>query len=150
RLHPPISAAWRSKHEIHDPRYLVARSIIETRHNAAMVKLFHMAGNTWGQKPPQGFSEDEVEAWAAENKLVQLPKLGQLHNLAGTYVPKPIADDLMEMTRVPGMAEKVYRSYLKAWKASKTVFNPATHGRNVAGNALVFAYLGRVSPFNPA
>lgn len=143
----PISEAWRLEHEVHDPRYLVARSIIETRHDAEMVQLFSKAAKKWGQKAPKG-TQPEIDAWAKENDLAPLPQTGRLHDLAGMYVPKTIAEDLTEMTRMPGTAQKMFRAYMHAWKSSKTIYNPATHARNVMGN-FMFAYLARTSPLNP-
>ena len=149
KIEAPISAEWRQKYEIHDPRYLLAASITEARHDAEMVQLFNMVAQRWGQEAPKGSAESEANAWAKENGLVQLPQSGRLHNLAGIYVPKTIANDLTEMTRLPNMAERAYNAYLSAWKSSKTLWNPATHARNIYGNVMVFSYLADCSALNP-
>lgn len=149
RWTPPISDEWRATHEIHDPRYLVARSIVETRHNAEMIDLFQYAAQTYGQNPPAEFKAEEVEAWAEDAGLVKMPESGRLHALDDTYVPKEVAERLKEHARLPGEVERLYRSALSAWKASKTVYNPGTHVRNWLTNAIVFADLADTSPLNP-
>ncbi len=60
-----------------------------------------------------------------------------------------MAKYLTDMTRIPNMAEQAYNTYLSAWKSSKTLWNPATHARNIYGNVLVFSYLARASALNP-
>lgn len=149
RLKPPISEEWREEHEIHDPRYLVASTLFKIRHNAEMVKLFTYAAKKWGKPAPKGLNEEEEAAWAKENGLVRLPKSGQLHNLKGMYVPKVMASDLTEMTRVAGTLRKIWRTYLSAWKAAKVIDNPPTWVRNVLGE-FAFSYLDRNAPWNPA
>lgn len=150
----PISEEWRREHEIHDPRYLVAKSIIEARHNAEMVKMFHTAARIWGKDADaalgKGASDADIAEWAKTNGLKQLPKQGSLHDLSGQYVPEAIADDLTDMARVPSDLERAYLAFLSTWKASKTIWNPATHMRNVYGNALIFSNLANTSVFNPA
>lgn len=149
KIEAPIPAEWRKKYEIHDPRYLLAQSMVEARHDAELVQLFNMVADQWGQEAPEGLSESETNAWAKESGLVQLPQSGRLHNLAGIFVPKAIATDLTDMTRVPNMAEAAYKAYLSAWKSSKTLWNPATHARNIYGNVICFSYLARCSALNP-
>jgi len=149
KLEAPIPAEWRKKYEVHDPRYLLAMSMVEARHDAELVQLFNTVAQQWGQEAPQGMSELEMNDWAKGNGLVQLPQSGQLHNLTGIFVPKAIATDLTEMTRIPSMVERAYNAYLSAWKSSKTLWNPATHARNIYGNVLCFSYLARCSVLNP-
>ncbi len=149
KIEAPLSKEWRDKYEVHNPVYLLAQSIIETRHDAEIVQLFNDAAQEWGQEAPEGLSDTEAGAWAEENALVQLPGGGQYHALAGIYVPATIAKDLLDMTRVPNTAEQAYNAYLSAWKSSKTLWNPATHARNIYGNVLVFSFLARVSALNP-
>ena len=149
KIEAPIPKEWRQKYEAHDPRFLLARSMVEARHDAEMVQLFNAVAQKWGQEAPKGLGEFEADAWAKENGLVQLPQSGRLHNLAGIYVPETIAKDLTDMTRIPNMAEQAYNAYLSAWKSSKTLWNPATHARNIYGNVLVFSYLARTSALNP-
>lgn len=158
-IKPPISPEWRLKNEIHDPRYLVAKSIIETRHNAEMVQLFHFAAEKWGHDAPTSIGTDEnltaeqkaaeLQDWADSHEYVKLPGDGSLHNLKGKYVPKAIADDLTAMTRIPGLAETIYRNFISTWKFSKTVANPAGHGHNTIGNGIGFSFLARCSIANP-
>jgi len=145
----PISAQWRLEHEVHDPRYLLARGAVEARHDAEMARLFSVAAERWGQEAPTEMTEEEVAAWAEDGGLVQLPESGRLHDLKGMYVPKNIALDLTDMVRAPSMLGRLYQQYLGVWKESKTVWNPATHGRNIIGNVGVFSYLARCSPLNP-
>jgi len=149
RLTDPISEEWRAEHEVHDPRYLVARSMIETRHNSEMIDLFKFAGERYGEQAPEDMSGEDIEAWAEDNGLEPLPESGRLHALKGVYVPKAVADRLKEHVRLPSEVERVYRAALSAWKASKTVYNPGTHVRNWLTNALVFSDLADTSPANP-
>lgn len=149
KIEAPLTPEWRREFEIHNPAYLLAASIVETRHDTEMVQLFNTAAQRWGQEAPQGLSDTEAEAWAKGAGLVQLPQNGRLHDLAGIYVPKAIANDLTAMTRLPSMIERTYGAYLSAWKSSKTLWNPATHMRNIFGNVLVFSYLADCSVLNP-
>ena len=79
--------------------------------------------------------DKEVEKWAKENKLEKLTGsknlIGVLHN---EYVPKHVAKEVNELLDAPSMARQIWLKYLNAWKSSKTVFNPSTHGRNIMGN----------------
>lgn len=149
KITEPISDDWRQANEVHDPRYLVARSIIETRHNAEMVDLFQFAAKQYGQQAPEGLDSTETAKWAEENGMVKLPEAGRLHALDGTYVPKNVGDRLREHAKLPGEVERLYLAALSAWKASKTVYNPGTHVRNWLTNAMVFADLADTSPANP-
>lgn len=149
-LTAPISEEWRAEKEIHDPRYLAARSIVETRHNAEMIGLFDFAAKEYGVPVPEGLKGDDVKAWAEENGLAEMPEAGRLHALKDTYVPQAVADRLTEHAALPGEVERLYRAMLAAWKASKTVYNPGTHARNWVTNSLVFADLADASPLNPA
>jgi len=149
KIEAPISKEWRQKYEVHNPAYLLARSMIEARHDAEMVQLFNTVAEKWGYEVPEGVTGSDIDAWAEEAGLVQLPQSGRLHNLKGVYVPKIIAKDLTDMTRLPSAMEQAYVAYLSAWKSSKTLFNPATHARNIYGNVLCFSYLAQCSALNP-
>ena len=149
KIEAPLTKEWRQKYEVHDPRFLLAASMTEARHDAEMIQMFNTVAQQWGQEAPEGLSESETNDWAKENKLAQLPQSGRLHNLSGIYVPEIIAKDLTDMTRIPNMAERAYGAYLSAWKSSKTLWNPATHARNVYGNVIVFSYLAKCSALNP-
>jgi hypothetical protein len=145
----PIPEEWRKENEIHNPAYLFAMSVVETRHDADMALLFKKASDKWGQRAPEGMTEKEVETWAEANGLKQLPKTKRLGELSDLYVPRLIADDLTEMDRLPSALGRIYQVYLGAWKSSKTIYNPSTHVRNVLGN-FTFSYLARTSPWNPS
>ncbi len=149
KIEAPIPPEWWRKHGIHNPAYLLAQSMVEARHDTEMVQLFSMAAERWGQEAPQGLSETEIAGWAKENGLAQLPQSNRLHVLKGMFVPKSIASDLNQMVRIPNFAERAYSAYLSAWKSSKTLWNPATHARNIYGNVLVFSFLARCSALNP-
>ena len=149
KLESPIPQEWRAKNEVHDPSYLAARSLMEIRTDAHTAKLLKYASKEWGQKAEEELSDEEVEAWAKENGLVKLPGSGRLHDLKGMYVPAGIAEDIMEMTEVTGAMMRAWTGYYSRWKASKTVYNPATHGRNVMGN-MIFSYLAGNFVGNPA
>ena len=145
----PISAQWRLEHEVHDPRYLLARGAVEARHDAEMARLFSVAAERWGQEAPTEMTEEEVAAWAEDGGLVQLPESGRLHDLKGMYVPKNIALDLTDMVRLPSTLGKLYQQYMGVWKEFKVIWNIPTHGRQAVCNLFVFPYLGRYSPLNP-
>jgi len=149
RVHAPIDELYKSGNYVQDPKYLIAKGIVETRHNAEMVKLFSMASQQWGVDAPTGLNAQEMDNWAEDNNLVRLPKQDELHTLSNRFVPKEIGEDLMEMVRIPNIAEKLYRGYINAWKTTKTVLNPATHMRNMMGNP-IFAEMAGVSTFNPS
>lgn len=148
-IEEPIPQEWWDQFGVHDPRFLLALSMVEARHDAEMVQLFHKTALRWGQEAPEGLSGKNLDGWAKKNGLVQLPQIARLHNLSGVFVPEAIASDLNEMTQLPSTAKRAYQAYLGAWKSSKTLWNPATHARNIYGNVLVFSYLARVSALNP-
>lgn len=148
KIEAPLTPEWRKEFEVHNPAFLLSVSMVKCRHDAEMIHLFHQAAQRWGQEAPQGLSKTETETWAKETGLVQLPQSGRLHNLAGLFVPKAIAKDLTEMTQLPGVAAELYNTYISAWKSSKTLWNPATHGRNIFGD-FIFAYLDGCSIWNP-
>ncbi len=148
-IEEPIPQEWWDQFGVHDPRFLLALSMVEARHDAEMVQLFHKTAQRWGQEAPEGMTGKGLDGWAKKNGLVQLPQSARLHNLSGVFVPEAIASDLNEMTQLPSDAKRAYQMYLGAWKSSKTLWNPATHARNVYGNVLVFSYLARVSALNP-
>ena len=67
----------------------------------------------------------------------------RLQNLAGKYVPKPIADSINEVIRIKSPAEKVLSNYIVTpFKFGKVVLNPGTHGRNVIANFLLNDFEG--------
>ncbi|KKN22759.1 hypothetical protein LCGC14_0911950, partial [marine sediment metagenome] len=145
----PLTAEYRSEYQIDDPFFLVARSIAETKHNMEVVRLFHLAATTEAVKPPDGLEGPELAAWAKENGLVKLPGRGIFHELHKKYVPKVVAEDLMEVIAVPNTILRSLRAYERAFKEANTVLNPATHGTNAIGNTMVFSWLDGNTPFNP-
>src|SRR3990167_1813853 len=79
----------------------------------------------------------------AEEGMERLPEVKTLGQLAGKFVPKPIADSINEIIRIPSPAEKALSKYVVApFKFSKVVLNPGTHGRNIMSNFLLNNFEG--------
>ncbi len=122
--------------EILEPGYPVAKGIVQITADIERMKLFRtVAGNKdWvSDQPIEGFSK------------LPLPDTAKLGPLRGKYVQKYIYEELERIVRIPRDAERIGRSLVGEWKASKVLLNPATHGRNMMSN-MVLAWLGGLSP----
>lgn len=122
---------------IRDPAYPVAKAVLQLNHDIALARLFRdVAGRM---------------DWVADNAtpgMVQLPAGRRYGALSGKYVLEPIAREIEGLVNAPSLAIELYDTAMMAWKKGKTVYNPATHGRNMLGN-LMFADLAGVSPISP-
>jgi N12 class adenine-specific DNA methylase len=63
--------------------------------------------------------------------------------LAGMFVPKPVADNIMEVARVKsGVLHELYAGYMYAFKSSKVLYNLPTWMRNAEGMLFLWALDG--------
>jgi hypothetical protein len=70
--------------------------------------------------------------------------------LAGRYVQKPIADEILQYTKVVKGWQKLAAKSISKWKAGKTIWNPATQVRNFVSNLILADIIGDLDPLNPA
>jgi hypothetical protein len=155
KVAPPLTEAERIDAGFsRNPMYTAAVSIMDTAHNVEMLRMARtMVRSKVAKAPPEDVlagGEKAIAAWAKENGLRAVEgDVNRIGMLQGTYAPKRIAAELNELTRAPKEWERIWRTYLDAWKTSKTVLNPPTHARNMLGN-IPFADMADVSPMNPA
>lgn len=80
-------------------------------------------------------SEEVVRATPDAARLFrQMPDTPGWGQLAGKWLPKEIADPLLEAVRRPEGVEAVLEKLTGWFKFSKTILNPATHFRNLRTN----------------
>lgn len=123
---------------IMDPVYATMRYVAQMEHDNATADLFN------------AFNKDSNitrDTPALDHE--QIPDHPRFGSLAGKYVQKELAEQILEMVGTPDGAAKVYDSIMSWWKTGKTVFNPGTHARNILGNVL-FAQFAGIAPWNPA
>ena len=79
-----------------------------------------------------------------DTKMVQIPDAPSYGMLAGKFVPKEIAGDLIGkiQPRTKGGFEKAYDKALSWWKTGKVVMNPASVSRNQMTNMMGMTVLG--------
>jgi hypothetical protein len=116
----------------------VVKGINREIHDAAVFGLFkrildsNMAGSDW------------------IGKGKQLPKTSSLGPLKEQWVDPHIFNDLMEFGRETSAATKMYKKLYNKWKAGKTIWNPATQGRNILSNMILAGMTADVNLANPA
>lgn len=135
-----------------NPMFTWATSYVKTRHNAETLRVFRLLDKRFAQDAPTDVAiggDKAIADWAKENNLEQVKgDKNVVGVLADRYLPKHIAKDVNELTKVPGLVERWYGAYLQAWKSSKTIWNPPTHMRNIFGN-FMFADLADVAIHDP-
>lgn len=122
---------------IKDPVYSIARYILAQTHNAATMELLNETAKNkdWTSNVSlQGFTE--------------IPDNDRFGPLAGKFVQKDIAQQILDKLDVPNAALRFYDAVLRKWKSGKLVWNPGSHIRDAVGNT-VFAYLGGSNIANP-
>lgn len=147
-LHEPIPETWRMANEIHDPRHLLGRTVVEGIHLREMLKLIQVA-QPHVQTPPKGLTTEQEAEWAKENELGKVVDDRRLGPIKGKYLPVRMAEDFNEAVHVPSDITRLWLTFNSAYKLSKTAFNWSTSMRNIIGNATIFAFADGVSPFNP-
>lgn len=80
----------------------------------------------------------------------QMPDTGGWGALAGKWLPKEIADPLLNMVRRPEGIEAFLKSTVGLWKRAKTVWNPAYHFRNLRSNVSLIHNRVGLGGLNPA
>lgn len=123
---------------ITDPVYAVVRYVAQMEHDNATADMF----NELAKRTDLVSDTPLVD-------FVQIPDHGRFGRLAGRYVPKVLAEQILETVSAPDGAAQLYDALLAMWKSGKTVWNPGTHARNILGN-LMFAQLAGTSTWNPA
>ena len=83
--------------------------------------------------------------------FIQLPKDKKLGKLSDKFVEEKIASDILDIIEFtkPEYLNAVLKDVLTTWKATKTIMNPATHGRNVMSESIM-ADFGGVSHLKQA
>lgn len=125
-----------------DPFYAFAKSTAAQRHDIEVGKMFAKVAESpefsefVGDKPRAGFATKPIpNTW----------RYGKLRN---KYVTQSIYDDIMEIARPWETSEmsQIYGKLLGVWKAGKTAWNPATHGRNIFSSAIQNDVIAGLSP----
>jgi hypothetical protein len=122
---------------IREPAYPVGKAMLQLGHDITMANLFNQLALN-----PEWVTNQAVHGFE------QIPDNPRWGKLAGKYVHEDIARELNEMASAPSVAWEFYNGLLATWKKWKTVYNPATHGRNMLGNIL-FADWSGTNPLNP-
>lgn len=135
-----------------NPMFTWATSYVKTRHNVETLRVFRLLDKRFAQDAPTDVAiggDKTIADWAKENGFERVKgDKNVVGVLADRYLPKHIAKDVNELTKVPGLVERWYGAYLQAWKSSKTIWNPPTHMRNIFGN-FMFADLADVAIHDP-
>lgn len=147
-IHEPIPESWRMANEIHDPRHLIGRTMVEGIHLREMLKLIKES-LPHSVTPAKGLKPDQEVEWAKQNGLGKVVNDRRLGPISDKYLPIRMAEDFNQAVRMPSEVERIWLTFNSAWKVAKTAFNLPTSGHNIASNALVFSYLDGVSPLNP-
>lgn len=125
-----------------DPFYAFAKSTAAQRHDIEVGKLFAKVAESpefsefVGDKPRAGFATKPI------------PNTWQYGKLRNKYVAQSVYDDIMEIARPWETSEmsQIYGKLLGVWKAGKTAWNPATHGRNIFSSAIQNDVIAGLSP----
>jgi hypothetical protein len=122
---------------IKDPVYAIARYVLAQTHNAATMELLNETAKN--------------KEWTSNVSLqgyTEIPDNDRFGPLAGKFVQKDIAAQILDKMDVPNAALRFYDAILRKWKSGKLVWNPGSHIRDAVGNT-VFAYLGGSNIMNP-
>ena len=122
---------------IKDPVYAIARYVLAQTHNAATMELLNETA-----KNKEWVSDVSLQGYT------EIPDNDRFGPLAGKFVQKDIAAQILDKMDVPNAALRFYDAILRKWKSGKLVWNPGSHIRDAVGNT-VFAYLGGSSIMNP-
>ena len=129
---------YEPKDLVKDPVYAVMRYLAQMTHDNAVAEFFNVIDTN-----PDWTSTTEMKGFT------QIPDNDRFGALAGKFVRKDIADQVMELAHTPAQVIQLYDTLLRLWKTGKTVLNPATHARNIIGN-LPFAQFAGNNALNPA
>jgi DNA repair protein RadC len=122
---------------IKDPVYSIARYVLAQTHNAATMELLNETA-----KNKEWVSDVSLQGYT------EIPDNDRFGPLAGKFVQKDIAAQILDKMDVPNAALRFYDAILRKWKSGKLVWNPGSHIRDAVGNT-VFAYLGGSNIMNP-
>lgn len=125
-------------------------SYLKTAWNASLLRMFRQLDGEFAEKPPADVEGEEALAqWAKGRGLMKVEGTPErVGVLSGKYLPRRFAKDINNMVRTPEAFERMLRKYIEIWKASKTIYSPATHFRNILGN-VPMSDLAGVAAFNP-
>ncbi|MCR4290492.1 MAG: hypothetical protein NUV86_09570 [Candidatus Scalindua sp.] len=114
--------------EIEEPAYGAALSLTSQKSNIEKLKLFKKIAKD------QAVSQQGYEALDDTTRagLTLIPKDAKYGVLAGSYVPKQVANYINPLVEKGATgAEKYLEAFTKVWKPIKTVGSPAQLGRNM-------------------
>lgn len=125
-----------------DPFYSFAKSSAAQRHDIETGRLFAKMAESPEFAP---YVSDTPKAGFATKPIPNSYQYGKLKN---KYVSQAIYDDVMEISRPFDQSEmsRIYGKLLGVWKAGKTAWNPATHGRNIFSSAVQNDIIAGLSP----
>lgn len=115
--------------EILEAGYPTAKALIQLTQANERARFFKEVTNKFSSLEP-------IEG------LVKMGDSKTLGDLAGKFVPKPIADDINEMVRVRTPAQQLGGKIMGGFKFGKVILNPATHARNIVSNFILNDFEG--------
>lgn len=119
----------RAMGEILEAGYPTAKALVQLTRAVERAKFFReVAGK---------FAKDTVEVG-----FKQLPEVRTLGGLSGKAVPTSIFDDIQEIIRAKGPAERHLSRLVATFKFNKVILNPATHARNIMSNFILNDFEG--------
>jgi hypothetical protein len=138
-----------SKYEmIDDPLYRLVFANMRTTTMAKNFELYRGLAKH-ANKLENGLEVDEVlKSQFAKQGLKYIPNSARYGALRHSTLPEKIADEVLSVGQTMDELHGTYLHYMRAWKSSKTVWNPGTHVHNTIGNVM-FASFAETSPFNP-
>jgi hypothetical protein len=119
--------------EIAQPQYPVVKRLIQEAWDIETGKLFDFAARN-----PAWVGKE----WRAGLARKALPDTKGYGSLRGLYVQPKIYDDVTGLVATKSDIGAIYDSFIGYWKLGKTVFNPATHFRNMWSNSILLDLSG--------
>ena len=134
KRHQDLSAEVRMEMgEIREAHYPVTKRLIQQAADIENGRLFERAAANpqLASKTPQpGFFPDP------------LPNSKAYGALAGMYVHPRVHGDVADLVHIRGNVERLYDSFIGAFKTNKVALSPATHFRNMMSNVMMNAFGG--------
>lgn len=141
---PLDEATLRAKGRIEDTAYLLMTAVAEAAQNIHTLRLYQKLADN-----PGGIVREDEPTGAERDLFERIPNGNRYGALSGKFVEKSVAAEVLNLGEPIGGVAQLYDNILRLWKKGKTVYNPATHARNLIGNVL-FADLAGINPLNPA
>jgi len=127
----PLNAVEEGLTEIKDPAYALLKTVTEQTKIKEFTKLFNTVSEKWAKT-----ADDIVKLGDEASGYRLMPEGDRWGSLSGKFVPNAQWWDLNRVIN-KGADSNAIQKFHAAWKANKTVLNPATHFRNMMSNAIL-------------